>query len=51
MNTRDSFKLALALELGLWVVVGDFRVVIVAGVLLYAACWGLGMVRGIEEDR
>ena len=50
MNTRDSFTLALACELALWLAVGDWRIVIVAGVLLYAACWGLGMVRGVSDE-
>jgi hypothetical protein len=51
MNTRDSFKLALLVEGMLWLAVGDLRIVIVAGVTLYAACWGLGMARGIGGIR
>ena len=50
MSTRDSFKLALGCEILLWLGVGDIRIVIVAGVMLYAATWMLGMIRGIEDD-
>jgi hypothetical protein len=49
MNTKDSLRLAFGLELLLWLGVGDIRIVIVAGVTLYAATWGLGMVREVGE--
>jgi hypothetical protein len=45
MSTKNSLKLALATELGLWLAVGDIRIVIVAGAALYAATWMLGMIR------
>jgi hypothetical protein len=47
MSTVNSLKAAFGLELLLWLLVGDIRIVIVAGVTLYAATWGLGMIRGI----
>ena len=48
MSTANSLKLAFGVEALLWLGVGDIRIVIVAGVTLYAACWGLGMIRGIS---
>lgn len=45
MNVRDSFRFALAVELAFWLGVGDARVVIFVGLLVFAACRGLYAVR------
>ena len=55
MNTRDAFRFALAVELICWMAVGDVRIVILYGLLVFAAndrqlrditFWNLGSVGG-----
>lgn len=45
MTTRDSFRCALLIELLTWLSVGDLRLVMLYGLVVYAACRGLYVVR------
>jgi hypothetical protein len=45
METRQAFKIALGTELICWLAVGDLRVVIIYGLLVFAACRGLYLAR------